>query len=103
MKRLLILVFTIGTLSMLNAQEPKPLSGKIKVGVDGLSCPFCAYGLEKKLKKMDGVAEIKIDVENAFTILTIKEGKSVTEEEIRKNVKDAGFTARKIEELEDEE
>ena len=23
--------------------------------VDGLACPFCAYGIEKKLKKTEGV------------------------------------------------
>ncbi len=78
------------------------LKGIIKVEVDGLSCPFCAYGLEKKLKKIEGVKKIEIDVENAFTLLTLLDGKTISETTIRKKVKEAGFTVRKIEEITDE-
>ena len=79
--------------------ENKQLEGIIKVAVDGLSCPFCAYGLEKKLQKMEGVEKIEIDVENAFVLLTVEHGKTVYEEVIRERVKDAGFTAREIKEV----
>ncbi|MCZ6898964.1 MAG: heavy-metal-associated domain-containing protein, partial [Bacteroidetes bacterium] len=66
------------------------------IKVDGLSCPFCAYGLEKKLIGIDGVASIKIDIDQGMAILTVSENKSITEEEIRKVVKQAGFTPKKI-------
>jgi len=33
---------------------------EVRVQVDGLSCPFCAYGLEKKLRRVDNVAELEI-------------------------------------------
>lgn len=26
-----------------------------RVGVNGLACPFCAYGIEKRLNTIDGV------------------------------------------------
>ncbi|MGN2393298.1 heavy-metal-associated domain-containing protein, partial [Pelomicrobium sp. G1] len=29
--------------------------------VDGLACPFCAYGIEKKLRALDGVDKVKVD------------------------------------------
>lgn len=87
----------------MTAQESKEFKGTVKVQVDGLSCPFCAYGLEKKLKNMDGVIKITIDVENAFALLTIEEGKKVTDKVIRQKVKDAGFTAREIMEVSDDE
>ncbi len=81
----------------LQAQDiENELKGTVKIEVDGLSCPFCAYGLEKNLNKVEGVQTIKIDVENAFVLLTISEGKSIDEETIRKNIKDAGFTPRSI-------
>jgi mercuric ion binding protein len=83
--------------------EDKELKGTIKVRVDGLSCPFCAYGLEKKLKKMDGVEKIEISVEDAYALLTIEDGKVVSEKAIRENVKDAGFTAREITEVSPDE
>ena len=101
MKNLLIVVLLmgLGTTGTLAQSENQELQGTVKVQVDGLSCPFCAYGLEKKLKKLEGVTKIEIDVENAFVLLTIKEGKTVTAEDIRQKVKDAGFTAREITEI----
>ena len=52
---------------------------------------------------MDVVTKIEIDVENAFALLTIREGKTVTVEDIRQKVKDAGFTAREITEITSDE
>lgn len=69
---------------------------KVEVRVDGLSCPFCAYGLEKKLKKIDGIKDLKIDIKKGLVTFTLKEGKTVDEKTIRKIVKDAGFTPKEI-------
>lgn len=97
MKKILLIVFIGLTTIALQAQDSEnELKGTVKIEVDGLSCPFCAYGLEKNLKKVVGVEAIKIDVENAFVLLTIAEGKSVDEATIRENIKDAGFTPRAI-------
>lgn len=40
----------------------KPMDA-FEVQVDGLGCPFCAYGLEKKFKEFKGIKEVKIDIE----------------------------------------
>ncbi len=37
----------------------------VKIEVDGLSCPFCAFGLKKKLKKIEGVEKVDVSVKNA--------------------------------------
>lgn len=103
MKNIIILLLCIAFGADLQAQEQVELTGKVKVEVDGLSCPFCAYGLEKRLKDLEGVTNIKIDVENAFAILTVREGVSLDEEIIRQKVKDAGFTARTIKNVTDED
>lgn len=99
---MLLLSICAVTLKAQSQEQQQELKGIIKVNVDGLSCPFCAYGLEKKLKKMEGVTKIEIDVPNAFALLTIADGKSVSEELIRDKVKDAGFTAREIKEVSNE-
>ncbi|MCH6575039.1 MAG: heavy-metal-associated domain-containing protein [Bacteroidetes bacterium] len=101
MKRVLIVTFSmmlIGISSMSFAQNAiqNNQTQQVQVEVDGLSCPFCAYGLEKKLSGIDGVASIKIDIDQGMAILTISENKIITEEEIRKVVKQAGFTPKKI-------
>lgn len=71
-------------------------SKQVNVRVDGLSCPFCAYGLEKKFKKIEGANDIKIDVDKGLLTFTMDEDKTVTEEEIKKKVKQAGFTPKEI-------
>lgn len=68
-----------------------------EVYVDGLACPFCAYGLEKKLKTLVAIQNMEVQLEKGRVLLAFKEGQSLTKEEIRTAVKKAGFTARKIE------
>jgi len=67
------------------------------VYVDGLACPFCAYGLEKKLKKLDAIRKMEVQLEKGRVLLAFKEEQSLTKEEIQQAVKEAGFTARKVE------
>ncbi|HKJ69710.1 MAG TPA: hypothetical protein VKA68_17270, partial [bacterium] len=35
----------------------------ITIQVKGLACPFCAYGLEKKLGKLNGVKQVYIGLD----------------------------------------
>ena len=71
-------------------------STQITVRVDGLSCPFCAYGLEKKLTQLEGAASVRIDIEHGVAVITLVEGKTIEENRLRKAVEDSGFTPRKI-------
>ena len=61
---------------------------------DGLACPFCAYGIEKQLSKIDGVEQIDVDIESGTITLTMAEGASLDEATARKAVEAAGFTLR---------
>ncbi|ODS31751.1 MAG: hypothetical protein SCARUB_03148 [Candidatus Scalindua rubra] len=35
-------------------------AAKVQVKLDGLVCTFCAYNLEKKLKRIEAVEDLKI-------------------------------------------
>lgn len=65
---------------------------RVQVKVDGLICAFCAYNLEKKLKRIESVEDLKILVDAGLAEFKIKEGKSIDVDEIKKAVKDGGFT-----------
>ena len=67
-----------------------------RVRVDGLSCPFCAYGLEKKMKGISGVGKVAINVKEGTATLTAGSGASVDIEVIEEAVSKAGFTPREI-------
>ncbi len=66
--------------------------------VDGLACPFCAYGIEKELNRTDGVESIRIDINAGTVTVTMAEGATMTEAQAGRIVEDAGFTLGGFEE-----
>jgi len=98
MKHTTMLFLILLTGSHLLAQEQTEMTPEqqVRVRVDGLSCPFCAYGLEKKLLKIDGVKAVEISVDEGEALLTLVKDAEINEESIRKEIKKAGFTPREI-------
>lgn len=62
--------------------------------VDGLACPFCAYGVEKKLKAIEGTGNISVDLDKGLVSVDVEEGVSLSEEQMKKLFNDSGFTYR---------
>ena len=79
----------------LPASVPAQVTG-VTVRVDGLSCPFCAYSLEKKLKEVDGVENLVIHVDEGVAIFEPAEGQGADFDVLSEVVKKAGFTPRGI-------
>ncbi|NIA29913.1 MAG: hypothetical protein GWP06_08400 [Actinobacteria bacterium] len=69
---------------------------QVRIKVNGLACPFCAYGLEKKLKKLDGVGKINISLNKGLATLDSKADQSIEFKNLKKIVKAAGFSATEI-------
>lgn len=67
--------------------------------VDGLSCPFCAYGIEKKLGALEGVQSIETHIKDGTVIVTMKDGVTLDETSAKQAVKEAGFSLRKLEQV----
>jgi len=87
-------VLLVAPLAPANAQESSTQSATIQV--DGLSCPFCAYGLEKHLKKVNGVKGVEINMKSGKATVILKSGMQVDDAALTEAVKKAGFTARGI-------
>ncbi len=87
---LLASVLLLAAPSLLSAKQ------KIVVRVDGLSCAFCAYGLEKKLGELEGVEKVQINLKNGTAVLTVKDNNIITDETIKKTVENSGFTPKEI-------
>jgi mercuric ion binding protein len=66
------------------------------LAVDGLACPFCAYGIEKRLSAIEGVESVETDVKSGQVVVSLAEGKTLSEEVARQAVEDAGFTLRSL-------
>lgn len=68
-----------------------------RLRVDGLACPFCAYGIEKKLSALDGVDRLETNIKEGAVVVTMEEGARLDEETAKQAVKDAGFTLKAFE------
>lgn len=89
---ILITILSIMTAVTLNAQRDK-----ITTQVDGLGCPYCAYGLEKKFKKVKGIKNVKIEIEEGIFTFTVPSDTELQVEEVSNRVDLAGYTAKFIE------
>ncbi len=69
---------------------------QIEVTILGMSCPFCAYGVEQKLKRLDGVVELEVVLETGLATITLEEDADVSNALLQKTVKEAGFEVAKI-------
>ncbi len=85
------LLFNLGALTAVSAQVENAT-----VEVDGLACPFCAYGLEKRLKDIEGVGKVEINVATGVATLGSKKEKSIDVESLEAAVSRAGFTPRDV-------
>ena len=64
--------------------------------VDGLACPFCAYGLEKKLPALPGVTSYDADLREGKVFVGLESAASVVMGRVQQAVREAGFTLRSV-------
>lgn len=61
---------------------------------DGLACPFCAYSIEKQVRKIRGVGQIDIDIGRGLVSVTMAGGTTLDEDTARAAVEASGFSFR---------
>ncbi len=93
---LFLVILGLVVLPLSHNISAKGTADEIAIRVDGLTCPFCAYGLEKKLKRLEGAKKIHIDIDLGIAHIYLREGQKIEESVLKKTVEDAGFTAGKI-------
>lgn len=71
-------------------------SYSLRIKVDGLACPFCAYGLEKKLEDYEGLFNLKIVVDEGYAQFQLPYGKRPDLAELQERVKKGGFTPKEF-------
>jgi mercuric ion binding protein len=88
MKTIIILAFNLMLVFTANAQYDQ-----FTVRVDGLGCPFCAYGLEKKFKEVDDIKDIEINLQEGIMTYKVPSSLGMDFDRVVKLVDDAGYTA----------
>lgn len=84
--------------SSVDAQEKTALvQTYIKIEIKGLACPYCAFGMEKKLKKVVGVDNVEIELKEGLAYISTPTHQKPTKEALKKIILEGGFTVGKIE------
>lgn len=71
----------------------------VRVEVEGLACPFCAYNIEKRVKTLEGVdrkAEFNVSVEKGVATFAWKPSVSFEPSSLNDQIRRAGFTPATI-------
>ena len=66
--------------------------------VDGMACPYCAYGIEKKLKALGGVIgdSLQVKLNEGIVRFNVVDPTNITEPDLDKLINDSGFTLRSV-------
>ena len=91
MKQLLLLVVGLG-LSLTTFATPS-----YKVTVNGMVCSFCAQGIEKKMKALPETKGVYVELKNHLVVVEAKDGLIISQDMIKKIIKDAGYEVKSIE------
>ena len=89
----LVLVIALGFFAGSTAAQV----GSATVEVKGMSCPFCAFGVEKRLGAVAGVDRVIVSMKGGSAELTASKGRSVDLVAVPEAVRRAGFTPGRIE------
>lgn len=81
------------SLLMMLAQMAVAETTVYSIRVDGLACPYCAYGIEKKLDAIKGIKFIDMDLENGVVTAEANDVK-LSDVQLQKLFEDSGFTYR---------
>ncbi|WP_055413519.1 heavy-metal-associated domain-containing protein [Nonlabens sp. YIK11] len=90
---ILSIAFSLFAFAKADAQKSNQRD-QFEVQVDGLGCPFCAYGLEKKFKEFKGIKDVKIDIETGDFSFSYPADKELTMDAVVSQVEKAGYTPK---------
>jgi len=85
------LITTLLVIAM--AQTALAATTEYSIRVDGLACPYCAYGIEKKFNELEGVKFMDMNLEKGIVTVEAYEVK-LNDAQLKQLFQDAGFTYR---------
>ncbi len=93
------LIFTTFVLTLiLSPPAVQAQVEQVNLRVDGLACPFCAYGLEKKVSKLEGYKtdSYKVRINEGVVSFGWRNDEPLDLDAVEKAVDKAGFTLRGV-------
>ena len=91
MKNKMAISIALGLVFGLSAIPTRAEIRAAELRVNGLSCPFCAFGIEKKLRHVSGVNEVEFFLDEGRIRLVFSAENTATVRDLENAVGDAGF------------
>jgi len=93
MKRTLIALLT---LAVIHVSANGANKQQIEVDIQGMTCKFCAYGIQKKLNKLPNIEKAEVNIDTKKAIIIVKEGLLINLGEVKEAIKSSGFVPVKV-------
>ena len=88
-RRALLLAVVLAIFSSPGTAQAEILTAELRV--NGLACPFCAFGIEKKVLDVDGVESVEVLLAEGLLRLRLRRGNGATVRDLERAVEKAGF------------
>ncbi len=91
-----LLILSLGLIAITPVFASSTPANAYVLRVDGLACPFCAYGIEKEFAKQPGVENTDVNLGNGVLIVTVSPGTAFTDAQLAQVVHKAGFQLKAV-------
>ena len=91
MKKRVAFTIALGLMFALTALTARAEIRTAELRVNGMTCPFCAFGIEKKLRRVNGVSEVEVLLDEGRIRLAFSAENMATVRDLEGAVDDAGF------------
>lgn len=71
-------------------------SSRIEASINGMVCSFCVQGIEHKLLKLPATESVSVDIQKHRVNITLRKGSTISDNQLRQVIRDAGFDVRDI-------
>ena len=92
----IIVIVMMGVVAPITSAQAQSMDHFI-VKVDGLGCPYCAFGLDKKMKELKGLKKLGIDMETGVLTFNYPSDKQLTKAAVKQQVRKGGYTPISVE------
>lgn len=89
-------VLALLTCSFISISSILSAESRYEIRADGLACPYCAYGIEKKFMAIEGVNHVDFDLKKGLVLVTGENNLQLNEPQLKTLFSDSGFTFRQI-------
>jgi copper chaperone CopZ len=95
--RSLIAALTVIVALLVSPRSAHAQIEDVKIMVDGLTCNLCAAGLDRSLRRVDGVASVRVVLASQVAMVRLRPNARLAPPQLRAAVESAGQQLRGIE------